>query len=210
MTQLSFSILITHIVYRLRLMFRRFIVVILCLNLIFMLLIHQSFTTRPTLSIVPILFKYRLRPQNNSIYHFVKFRNLNTLINRCENTSTIECLNYLYQSQSDYFERLSSNELETFQNEYCHSKKKLLFHTFWDDSHQLNDALLQLHIKSYLYTQNRQCSNMIIWTLPTFDNNNQMDQKYKTHEPYLQIRTILPFTDDLHQVGVHVSLVFKG
>jgi hypothetical protein len=37
-----------------------------------------------------------------------------------------------------------------------------------------------------------------------------MDQKYKTHEPYLQIRTILPFTDDLHQVGVHVSLVFKG
>jgi hypothetical protein len=148
----------------------------------------------------------RLRPQNRSVYQFVKFRNLSILINTCEKTTTIECLNYLHSNQTDYFEPLSSNELNLFQNEYCTEKNKMVFHTFWNDPHKLNDPLLLIHIQSHLYTQNRQCSYLIIWTLPLFYGD--IDPKYNTHEPYLQFRTLMPFAKELRQVGVDVRTFF--
>jgi hypothetical protein len=145
----------------------------------------------------------RLRRQNFSRNHFVKFRNLSILINTCEQMSTIDCLNYLHNNQSDYVQILSTNEQNIFQNKYCTKKKKMLFHTFWNNPKTLNDPLLLLHIQSHLYTQNRRCSNLIIWTLPRFFG--RIDRRYNVHQPYLQFRSLLPLADELRQVGVNVN-----
>jgi hypothetical protein len=185
--------------------FLRLIIFIILLSFMFQFNKYYSTTFRSLASVDSSkLFKYYLRLQNESLFHFVKFRNLDTLIPLCERIATIECLKYLHQNQSEYFEILSAEELKTFRNDYCFTTEKLLFHTFLDDIDRLNDPLLQLHIQSYLYTQNRQCSNMIIWILSTFDNDDQIDEKYKIYEPYVQIRTLSPFIDDLHQVDIHV------
>jgi hypothetical protein len=149
-----------------------------------------------------LFYKSRLRSQNLSTYHFVKFRNLSILINTCENMTTIQCLNYLHNNQTDYIQPLSINELNFFQNQYCTEKNKMLFHTFWNNPNTLNDPLLLLHIQSHLYTQNRQCSILIIWTLSPFYGN--IDQKFNVHKPYLQFRTLKPFAQELLKVGVDV------
>ncbi len=155
---------------------------------------------------LPSLYTSRLRPQNLSAYQFVKFRNLSILINTCEQMTTIDCLTYSHNNQSDYFQLLSSIEYDLFQNKYCVNKKKMLFHTFWDNPKRLNDPLLLLHIKSHLYTQNRQCSYLIIWTLPLI--YGEIDARYNVHEPYLQFRTLMPVAKELREVGVNVSSSF--
>jgi hypothetical protein len=186
---------------------RRYIFYISCVTLVFIIILYYSFVSFPNLlPTSSTLYQYRLRLQNHSLYNFVKFRDLDRLTNICENTTTFKCLHYLQNNQSDYFETLSSDERNTFKNEYCSEKRKMLFHTFWNDPYRLDDTFLHLHIESYLYTQNRQCSYLIIWTLPFFNDNHQLNEKYQIHEPYLQIRSLLPFIDDLHQVGVHVRL----
>ena len=203
----TLTILISH---RFRQIFPRYIFYILCLNLVFLIILYYSFVPLTIPSPIPsALFQHHLRPQNNSLHHFVKFRDLDRLINICENMTTIACLKYLHDNQSDYIKTLSTDERNRFKNKYCSEKKKMLFHTFWNDPYRLDDPLLQLHIQSHLYTQNRQCSYLIIWTLPLFNNKNQMNKKYKIHEPYLQIRSLLPFIDDLHHVGVHVRLFLE-
>ncbi len=148
----------------------------------------------------------RLRRQNFSLNHFVKFRNLSILINTCEQMSTIDCLNYLHDNQSDYVQALSTDEQNVFQNEYCTKEKKMLFHTFWSNPRTLDDPLLLLHIQSHLYTQNRQCSNLIIWTLPRLPRFvGGIDRRYNVHQPYLQFRSLMPLANELRQVGVNVN-----
>ncbi len=148
----------------------------------------------------------RLRPQNRFLHQFVKFRNLSILTNTCEQMSTIDCLNYLHNNQSDYFQPLSTDEIKVFHNEYCTDKKKMLFHTFWSNPKRLDDPLLLLHIQSHLYTQNRECSNLIIWTLPRVFRD--IPRKYNVHEPYLQFRSLMPLANELRQVGVNVNSLF--
>jgi len=171
------------------------------LLIIFMIIFGFSFDSSPS-----SFYTSRLRSQNQSTYHFFKFRNLSILINTCEQMITIDCLAYLHNNQSDYFQSLSSTEYNSFQKKYCTNKKKMLFHTFWDNSKRLNDPLLLLHIQSYLYTQNRQCSYLIIWTLPPF--YGEIDPIYNAHEPYLQFRTLMPLAKQLREVGVNVSSLF--
>jgi len=154
-----------------------------------------------------LLYTSRLRTQNISTNHLVKFRNLSVLINNCEQMTTIQCLDYLHNNQSDYFQSLSSIEFDHFQNLYCKNKKKMLFHTFWNNPNTLDDTLLVLHIQSHLYTQNRQCSYLIIWTLPPFYGD--IDPKYNVHKPYLQFRTLLPFANQLRQVGIDVRALMR-
>ena len=153
-----------------------------------------------------ILYKFRLRTQNLSKNHFVKFRNISILTKTCEEMTTIQCLNYLHYNQTDYLQSLSTDELIFFQNQYCTEHKKMLFHTFWNNPNTLDDPLLLLHIKSHLYTQNRQCSYLIIWTLPPFYGD--IDQKFNVHKPYLQFRTLIPFAKELRKVGVDVRCYF--
>jgi len=171
---------------------------ICCFLILIMIII--DFYSNPSLS---SLYTSHLRPQNRSAYHFVKFRNLSLLINTCEQMTTIDSLAYLHNNQSDYFQPLSSMEYDLFQNKYCTNKKKMLFHTFWDNPKKLNDPLLLLHIQSHLYTQNRQCSYLIIWTLPLF--YGEIDPRYNVHEPYLQFRTLMSLAKELREVGVNVS-----
>jgi hypothetical protein len=154
-------------------------------------------------SLLSTFYTSRLQAQNLSLNHFVQFRNLSALINACEQMSTIDCLNYLSNNQSDYVQTLSNDEKSIFQNEYCTEKKKMLFHTFWDNPNTLDDPLLLLHIQSHLYTQNRQCSNLIIWTLPKLFG--EIDRRYNVHEPHLQFRSLMLLAHELRQVGVDVS-----
>jgi hypothetical protein len=174
----------------------------ICLVLIIFMIIIDCYSNSSPAS----FYTSRLRPQNLSTYNFVKFRNLSILTNTCEQMTTIDCLTYLHNNQSDYFQRLSSIEYNLFRNRYCTNKKKMLFHTFWNNPKRLNDPLLLLHIQSHLYTQNRHCSYLIIWTLPTF--SGEIDPKYNVHKPYLEFRTLIPLAKELRQVGVNVSSSF--
>ncbi|UJR22034.1 hypothetical protein I4U23_025102 [Adineta vaga] len=150
-----------------------------------------------------LLYTSRLREQDMTKHKYVKFRDLSLLSNTCEQMSTIDCLNYLDKNQSNYFQKLSSTQSRIFQNQYCTQKKKMLFHTFWNNPNQLDNPLLLLHIQSHLYTQNRHCSQLIIWTLPMF--YGAINPMYNVHYPYLQFRTLTPFMKELQQVGVHIN-----
>lgn len=153
------------------------------------------------------LIKHRLRSQNNSAFSFVQFRDIIKLKKTCEDMSTIDCLAYLNQNQPDYLQPLSSDDTRKFKETYCTETKKMLFHTFWSDSRYLNHPLLQLHIQSFLYTQNRQCSHLIVWTMPPFDtrNNHTYNMPYV---PNVEFRSLMDVADDLLEVGTPVSLSF--
>ena len=74
--------------------------------------------------------KYNLKIQNMSVFNFVRFRNLVQLTKTCESMSTIDCLSYLHNKQSDYVEPLSPDELRIFKDNYCTGERKMLFHSF--------------------------------------------------------------------------------
>jgi hypothetical protein len=151
------------------------------------------------------LIKYRLRVQNSSAFHFVKFLDLIKLTQFCERVSTISCLTYLNQNQSDYLQSQSSDEINIFKKTYCMEKKKILFHTFWGNTRRLNHPFLQLHIHSFLYTQNQQCSRMIVWLLPPLDP--KINQAYNMlYAPNVEFRTLMSFAKELREVGVYVSI----
>jgi hypothetical protein len=153
------------------------------------------------------LIRYRLQPQNVSAFSFVQFRDIIKLKNACESMSTIDCLAYLNQNQSDYLQPLSFDDTRTFKEIYCTETKKMLFHTFWSDSRRLDHPFLRLFIQSFLYTQNRQCSHLIVWTMPPFDT--------RIHHAYngldvsnVEFRSLIDIADDLSKVGTPVSLLF--
>lgn len=171
----------------------------ICLFLVIFLIIYNSYSDTS----ISKFYTSRLRIENFSTYEFTKFRNLSILIHICEQMTTIDCLNYLQYNQSDYLQSLSLNEYNFFQNQYCTKKNKMLFHTFWNNPNKLNDPLLLLHIQSHLYTQNRQCSYLIIWTLPLL--SGEIDARYNVHEPYLQFRTLSPLAKEFRAVGVNVN-----
>jgi hypothetical protein len=169
--------------------------------------------TYPTVSFLPPWsqeqplgsMQYRIRPQNASAFHFVKFRDLTRLITLCEGMPTIQCLKYLDQNQSDYLQPLSPDEWKTFKDTYCLETRKMLYHTVWVDARRLDHPTLQLHIHSYLRTQNRQCSRLIVWLLPPFDVQI-MEEYNRRYAPNVEFRTLSPYADQLRQVGVYVRL----
>jgi len=115
-----------------------------------------------------------------------------------------QCLAYLNKNQTDYLEPLSSDDMRSFKETYCTETKKMLFHTFWIDTQLLNHPFLQLHIRSFLYTQNRQCSHLIIWTWPASDP--QIDHTYnKFYTPNVEFRSLIDVADELLKVGTPVS-----
>ncbi|CAF1132414.1 unnamed protein product [Adineta ricciae] len=171
-----------------------------CLCLLFVILFtFDYYSDKPQ----ALLYTCRLRKQNFSKCQYVKFQNLSWLIDACRQMTTIDCLNHLHRNQSDYFRRLSPSETRLFRKNYCTNKNRILFHTFWNDPHKLNEPLLILHILSYLYTQNHRCSQLIIWTLPMF--YGEIHPMYNVHEPYVQFRTLRPFANDLKQVGADID-----
>ena len=185
---------------------RRFYIVLSMLVIVIVI-------TYPTTSFLPPWLqgqslgsmKYRIRPQNTSAFHFVKFRDLGKLITLCESLPTIQCLKYLDQNQSDYLQPQSSDEQEKFKDSYCLEAKKMLYHTIWVDARRLDHPSLQLHIHSYLRTQNRQCSRLIVWLLPPV--NTQINEEYtRLYAPNVEFRTLTPYTDQLRRVGVYVRL----
>lgn len=152
--------------------------------------------------------KYRIRPQNASAFQFVKFRDLTKLTTLCESIPTIQCLKYLDRNQSDYLQPQSSDEQKTFKETYCLEAKKMLYHTVWVDAARLDHPSLQLHIHSYLRTQNRQCSRLIVWLLPPI--NTQINEEYnRLYAPNIEFRTLTPYAHQLRQVGVYVRLPFQ-
>ena len=170
------------------------------------LIIQYFLLSSPSVPSMPIA--RRLRPQNRTSHTFVKFRHLGRLTETCEDLSTIGCLTYLQQNRSDYFDNLSSDELLLFQDQYCTNEKKMLFHTFWNDPNRLDDPFLQLLINSYLFTQNRQCSKLILWTTPPYDDQPLIDPRYQMHAPHLEIRFLTSIAPELDRVGIRVSSLF--
>ncbi|CAF3375090.1 unnamed protein product [Rotaria socialis] len=80
----------------------------------------------------------------------------------------------------------------------------MLFHTFWNDVHLLNHPILQLHIQSFLYTQNRRCSHLIVWTLPPFDI--RVKNAYNMiYAPYVEFRSLIEVAYEMRQVGTYVD-----
>ncbi|CAF3254753.1 unnamed protein product [Rotaria socialis] len=80
----------------------------------------------------------------------------------------------------------------------------MLFHTFWNDVHLLNHPILQLHIQSFLYTQNRRCSHLIVWTLPPFDI--RVKNAYNMiYAPYVEFRSLIEVAYKMRQVGTYVD-----
>jgi hypothetical protein len=154
----------------------------------------------------PRLVRYCLRPQNISVFSFVQFRNIVKLIKACESMPNIQCLAYLNQNQSDYLQPLSSDDTATFKETYCTETKKMLFHTFWSDTRHLDHPLLQLHIHSFLYTQNRQCSHLIVWTLPPFDTTIK-DAYNMLYVPNVEFRSLMDVADELLKVGTPVRFI---
>ena len=171
-----------------------------------LLTITIQYAVLPLPSVPSIPIKHRLRTQNRTSHTFVKFRHLDRLTSDCESLSTIDCLTYLHQNRSDYFEELSADERKRFQDEYCTNEKKMLFHAFWNDPNRLDDPLLQLYIHSYLFTQNRQCSKLILWTIPQHHGDSSIDPKFQIYQPYLEIRTLSSVAAELDQVGIRVRI----
>lgn len=153
------------------------------------------------------LIKYRLRSQNSSAFRFFQLRDPVKLIALCESISTVECLAYLSQNQSDYLQPLSGNKMKKFEKNYCTKTKKMLYHTFWSDNRRLDHIFLQLHIRSFLYTQNRRCSHLIVWTLPPLDP--QINQMYnKLYTPHVEFRSLMEVAYELLDVGTPVRKMF--
>ena len=187
---------------------RRRFYMVLSISVVFILIIYSK---SPLLAELPRnqtaeQMKYSIRPQNASAFHFVKFRDLTKLIKLCESLPTIQCLKYLDQNQSDYLQPQSSTEWQSFQDVYCSDAQKMLYHTFWRNTRHLDHPYLQLHIHSYLRTQNRQCSHLIVWILPPVEA--QITEAYnRLYAPNVEFRTLIPYTDQLRQVGVYVRLL---
>ena len=154
------------------------------------------------------LIKYRLRTQNSSAFKFFQLRDPVKLITLCESIPTIECLAYLSQNQSDYLQPLSGKKMKKFEKNYCTKTKKMLYHTFWSDSRRLDHPFLQLHIRSFLYTQNRRCSHLIVWTLPSLDP--KIKQIYdRLYIPHVEFRSLMEVAYELLDVGTPVRTIFE-
>jgi len=171
--------------------------------LIVSLIIYGVF--KPKSIVLSSLYRFRLRPQNTSQFQRFNFRNLSALSDKCEQLGTVDCLHYLDTQQSQYLIPLSKQENEQFQKRYCTKKSAMLFHTYWNNPNTFDDPLLVLHIESFLFTQNRQCSRLIIWTIPPLIGD--IDQRYNIHAPYLQFRSLTPLAKELRDVGVSVGFV---
>ena len=154
----------------------------------------------------PNLTKYRLRSQDSAAFGFVQFRDPPKVIALCESISIIECLAYLNHNQSDYLQPLSAEDTKLFKENYC-TKSKMLYHTFWGNNRHLDHPYIHLFIRSFLYTQNRQCSHMIIWTLPPLDS--QINRLFNMlYAPYVEFRSLIDVANDLLEVGTPVRKIF--
>ena len=92
---------------------------------------------------------------------FKKFINLPQLIEFCNTKPSLLCVGYLRDNKTDYSTQMSANESTHFFRRYCVSdESKLSFHMFWNGA--LTQSLI-LALRSYLFTQNLQCSRMILW-----------------------------------------------
>lgn len=187
---------------RTRLAIHLTIVVIIILALYLFPLFSPLIFDQPVLKLI----KYRLRSQNRSAFSFSQLRDPVALIALCESIPTIECLAYLSENQSDYLQALSDKKMRTFARNYCTKMKKMLYHTFWSDSRRLDHPFLQLHIRSFLYTQNRRCSRLIVWTLPPFDP--QINRTYNMlYAPHVEFRSLIEVAYELLDVGTPVRSI---
>lgn len=150
--------------------------------------------------------KFRLRVKNESKFQFFKFIDLVQLKNLCESLTTIQCLDYLHRNQTTYLQPLSVNETRLFKEAYCTENNKILFHTFWAQTHSLNNQILQTHILSFLYTQNLQCSRLIVWLLPPLDDH--IKQLYDTlYAPHVEFRSVVYVAKKLRELNIYVRFL---
>jgi hypothetical protein len=179
-------------------------VIVICMVI---LLIYSSSSYHPVEFYNPAgsLIRHHLRLQDNSAFSFVQFRDIVKLKKFCESISTIDCLAYLNQNQSDYLKPLSSDDTKIFKETYCTKTKKMLYHTFWSDNRHLNHPILHLHIQSFLYTQNQRCSHLIVWIMPPYDIpiNHTYSAPYVSN---VEFRSLMDIAYDLFKVGTPVSL----
>lgn len=151
---------------------------------------------------VPKFIKYRLRNQDNTAFNFVQFRDPPKLITLCESIATIDCLAYLNQNQSDYLQPLSTDDMKIFKDNYCMKTKKMLYHTYWSKNRHLDHPFVHLFIRSFLYTQNLECSHLIIWTVPPLDP--QIHRLNMLYAPHVEFRSLIDVAGDLFEVGTPV------
>ncbi|CAF4957224.1 unnamed protein product [Rotaria sp. Silwood1] len=153
--------------------------------------------------------KFRLRVQNASAFQFLKFVDLVKLKNLCENMTTIQCLYYLHRNQTDYLQPLSADETRLFKETYCTENNKVLFHTFWGKTRFLNNQILQMHILSFLYTQNLQCCRLIVWLWPPLDS--RIKQLYdQLYAPHVEFRTTMSVAEKLRELDIYVGSHWSG
>ena len=167
--------------------------------------IFLLYSTRSSAARTPKLDRWRLKPANGSTrFEYIRFRDLSSLTTRCESLSAIDCLAYLHRNQSEYLQAMSTDEVTKFNETYCSTTNRILFHTFWNDASRLDHDFLRLHIDSFLYTQNRRCSRLIVWLTPPVDLEVQR-RANRFYEGDVEFRSLLDLDDELRQVGMYVQ-----